>query len=217
MPRLTSSGAFALVDRVLAARWRCLVRNPRFRDALKRLADMRTRLAEEIYEREYRRTLLEWRLQYIPWRALTEVQRWSQPNGTTFLDALWREETSPGRGDLNLEAIFPPLLDCGDVDQTGYLSVRIDMTFPVDVIVEALAKKIRMIRKESSRPRRRQRPDRISFQLSVYDRVAVGENFLEIARALREPASTVKSAYVACNAPQFAAHSAELSVSCAAR
>src|SRR5262249_19248729 len=74
----------------------------------------------------------------------------------------------------------------------GRLTLEIDLSYPVDVLVELVKE---LIQKAQGEHPRRRRPDKADFYLSVYDRVVKGEKFDDIAAIMGKPVSTIKSAW----------------------
>jgi hypothetical protein len=86
----------------------------------------------------------------------------------------------------------------------------VDLKFPVDVLValvegeikKVLKRQIRVIeavRKRKGLPafkKKRHRLDKATFYIKVFDQASEGKTFREIARSLKEPVSTVKSAFL---------------------
>lgn len=96
------------------------------------------------------------------------------------------------------------------LDRGEVLDLRIDLSYPIDVLVVLIESEIKRVisgkknlreaihRKNGHPPPKssRQRMDKIGFYLRVYDQTETGKSFSEVARTLKRPLSTVKSAFL---------------------
>jgi hypothetical protein len=77
-----------------------------------------------------------------------------------------------------------------------FIFVRVDLSQPIENLLPLVEKEIRL-RAQKYTKRSKSQLKKIDLQLQVYDRAALqGEIFSKIARELRKPVATIKSAYL---------------------
>lgn len=126
---------------------------------------------------------------------------------------IWLTNAMPNLGYLTVqewqgawggEPIFSPavtLVDAGLVDTPpGTLTIRLDLSYPNDAldfyIREQIAKTRAAGNKNKNFPeKKRDRHDKVTQQLEVFDMRMRGESIWQIAKTLRKSQSTIKSMY----------------------
>ncbi len=161
-------------------RWRCLLRNPKFREDLQRLSTLPN---EELFADEYK-VAAAWGLVRIPLEAIRGADLLREPQNVRYLDPLGLE----------------PLVAYSPIAVTGFrenhLFLRVDLAHPAGDLTPLFHNEIRAWRQRATSKKRR-RFDKVDFQLEVYDRAAAGHKFSQIATRFGCPIPTVKTAYVA--------------------
>lgn len=77
-----------------------------------------------------------------------------------------------------------------------FLEITVDLRYPRDLLMSLIELELRKAQ-DRPRPQQRRRLDKVDFYLKAYDLSEKGETFKAIAKSLKRPVSTVKSAYVA--------------------
>ncbi len=195
----------ALKDREV--RWKYLLRHPEFRAGLN---ELRRHYREGGgYSQKEMDFLDKWELYSIPGEILQPYLRNSLTEDLC-LETIERYESFFQRRDGDF--IGCPVLagDPWDIhdwidppfpgSRPGvFLEIRVDLRYPLDLLVTLIEQEIRTARQKSTRPRQRRRLDKLEPYLKVYDLAEKGESYGAIAKALKRRVSTVKSAYLAAS------------------
>ncbi len=103
---------------------------------------------------------------------------------------------------------LPPRLCVGKL-----LHLRVDMSYPVDVLCALIEVELRRVYKQNrerenrvrgrqvlpAKPPRRRRLDKLGLQLKVYDLAEQGKTFAETSREVKKPVPTVKSCFLSAS------------------
>lgn len=188
MPRKKSASAEAATRKAQEAHWRFLVHNPEFQKDLEHLHGFYRKrpvsqkawanLLKKWFQ-ESTRVADKWGLARIPLLAIANFP---------FLDESNLESFGTEWGIAYLPVMMTKLVD------DRFLFFRVDLEHSLESSLPLLEQQLRAFYR--TRARRRRRFDKVDFQLSVYKSAAKGETFFNIAKKLRKPTSTVKSAYL---------------------
>jgi len=189
-----------------------LIRNPEFRKDLQDLAEM----SDAIWHKRMKMTEAQAAVALGPVveKALQVGAAWNLPFDVALQlsRSAWRADGAPHRRYSASEFRFgspivawstPPSALLGgasmprnDASQnTRHLSMSVDLAYPVETLLPLIEKEVRKHSKAHARGR--QRLDQADFYCKVFDLAENGQTFRTIARELRRPLSTVKSAYLA--------------------
>lgn len=206
-----------------------LVRHPAFRKDLSQLARQykgKDDFEDESLTQSHKDFLQKWKLIWFPWSVLLSKDAADNLNTFKLELAIMKEKTAwmASPDPLDGYLFYPAVLarDPGQdfYDDTGephptlgpaeVLNFRVDLKYPVDVLVALLEGEIKKVLKRHHRvvetvrqrkglpplKKKRHRWDKTSFYIKVFDQASEGKTFREIARSLKQPASTVKSAFL---------------------
>jgi len=217
MPRKKGPEAEADAAKARESRWRYLLRNPEFRAELNELR-RHSHEASFNYKRQPK-FMAKWDLYGFhskvlnPKKGLPDLAPESVEAYEPFFQIATRapvtaydayeafQEDVAYQEALALSDISPEDLTVY-VDQLGppgpgvCLEIIADLRYPRDLLMSLIEQKLREAKKRP-RPQQRRRLDKLDFYLKAYDLSEKGETFKAIAKSLKRPVSTVKSAYVA--------------------
>ncbi|MEK6641008.1 MAG: hypothetical protein AABZ17_10110 [Nitrospirota bacterium] len=174
----------------------------------------------------YNAFLRKWRLIWFPQELIRKKDKYEKltiPELENFIVKemkAWMPSPDPKAGYLFCPAVLArdPGQDYYDVigephptlGPAEVLDVRVDLEYPIDVLVALVEGEIKKVlkrhhkvkenfRQQKGLPplkKKRNRLDKSSFYIKVFDQVSEGKTFEGIARALKQPLSTVKSAFL---------------------
>jgi hypothetical protein len=195
MPRRIGKAADTTAARGALARINLVIRNSRFQ---KELTEVQGRHAiNKLAER--------WGLFRIP--VLTRDAHIGRLISSTDSGALLAEIPSYiPRVELLRAYLFEALNGPEVVNDFQYreiLEMKIDLSYPMDILEEAIRAEVRKAKIERARLQaasgvlaKRTRLDKTDFQLKVYDLAKEAKTFTEIRDIIRKPLSTIKSAFL---------------------
>jgi len=197
-------------------RWRLLLRNLTFQEDMAFLKKMNLEhmnnppsSADSGYRREAMCDLCitysnKWALRRI--NNIYPIQFWPETKHLSLDDILILESHAP----LFVKPYEPILISHDPNDEwfartpptwslapsTRFLFVRLDLSHPIESILPLVEKQIRPKAKHFIKQNQSQLK-KIDFQLQVYDRAGLtGESFSVVARELRKPTATIKTAFL---------------------
>ena len=216
MPRRKGPEAETDAAKARESRWRYLLRNPKFREELNELRRYyREGIGRPTYDlettetRPKREALNEkWELIGIP----NEIRHpyWNLPDLSPQSIELYesyfeREAAESSIGDIVSAGDPWEMYGWGEYGGITYpdpgpgpglfLELRVDLRHPLDLLISLINQELSKAIQKRPRPRRRRRLDKVDFYLKVYDLAEKGKTFRGIAKTLKRPDSTVKSAY----------------------
>lgn len=193
MPRKKGDEATLQAQRAQATRWRYLLRNPDFRNDLKRLSSLQGNIRRTKKFLELRETIADkWGLLWIPGKAI--------------LRSFWLEDTQdiPDLEPFGAEwgVDYSPVA-VTKLTEDRFLFLRVDLQHPVEDLLPLIEKELREV--TQSRTITRRRLDKVDYHLQVFKLVVAGHSFPQIAKTLNRRPSTVKSAFLAASRNIFGA------------
>jgi hypothetical protein len=222
MPRKKAVQAADESARAQESRWRYLVRNPEFLNGLRALAKHRT--PETIHVIEQPEELFAFAKKWaVLWLVVEEAicTLVKDPNAELQSHGAYLLEANPPVSIETERETFSPDSD-HDPDPsliTGHVVyIKVDLTHPLDTLLPLIERELRQFanRNDTSlegEPElratlaqstgRRRRLDRVEYYLRVFDLAEQGQTFRTIAKELKRPLSSVKSAFLAARRNVF--------------
>ena len=174
--------------------WHYRVRNPDFRNDLKRLQDAHNSEPHTLYgtwsgiQHLLTHITEKWDLPFIPSTAFLNLS----PNDIDRVEYLDQVVSEYG---LNATSIANSAVSLIRLEYGHFIDLRVRYyDHPVSELLPLIEEELNFATRNVT-PKRR-RLDKVPFQLKVFDQCARGETFSKIAKKLKRRHSTVKSAFL---------------------
>jgi hypothetical protein len=217
MPRKKAVQAADESAKAQESRWRYLVRNPEFLKSLRALAKYRTPETIHVIERpeELSAFAKKWA---VPWSGMLEEAIYAlvrNPNADLQSHGAYLLEANPPVSIETERQVFSP--DSEHDPDPSFVTgravyIRVDLTHPLDTLLPLIERELRQFAKRNDTSLEgepelratlaqstghRRRLDRVEYYLRVFDLAEQGQTFRTIAKELKRPLSSVKSAFLA--------------------
>jgi len=203
MPRREGPKAEAAAAKAMESRWRYLLRNPEFRaDLNERRRHSGLGLSAPAIDEKGSEFLFKWDLLGLPSNILKPDFPNLGPKTIKYYEPYFQFPIRNPVSAIDLFDAYPDRIVCTcDVEDLGspppgvLLEILVDLRNPRDLLMSLIEQELRKAQKRP-RPRKRRHLDKVDSYLKVYDLAERGETFRAIAKTLKRPISTVKSAYL---------------------